>query len=89
MHGICRYSHPGTWGHECGKPATLAQQVKGECTADGRYWLARCAECTKWTRPDNAGTRRDAWVPYDPTIHRNAWVRNRWPQAPEVFHVPA
>ena len=92
-HGICRYSHPGTWGHECGKPATWAQHdphPEGEGSFwIGGYWRARCDECRTYTGPDNAGTRRDAWEPYDPSKHRNTFIRNRWPAAPEHVTQPA
>lgn len=89
MHGRCGYAWPGTYGHECGKPARWAQQTRSEVTADGVYWCARCDECRHHKGPDNAGLRADAWAPYDPTIHRNAWRRNRWPNPPEVFTAPA
>jgi hypothetical protein len=69
----CRYSHPGTWGHECGAPATLMQLGRGESTIDGRYWYIRCDKCIAHTGPDNHGLSRTGWVPYDPSIAVNKW----------------
>jgi hypothetical protein len=90
-HGICRYSHPGTFGHECGKPATWAQHnphPEGSFWIGG-YWHARCDACRTYTGPDNDRMRRDTWEPYDSTKHRNTFVRNRWPAAPEHVTQPA
>lgn len=93
MSSKCKYSHPGTYGHECGKPAQWAQhdpKPEGEGTFwQGGYWRVRCDECRAWTGPDNAGMRRDGWVRYDPTVHRNSFLRNRWPAPAELVTVPA
>ncbi len=85
MSGKCRYSHPGTWGHECGKPGKWAQSRASETTANGRYWCVRCDECRSYTGPDNAGFSRSGWLPYDPQQHRNSWLQNRWPNPPVVI----
>ena len=67
----CGYAFPGTYGHECGKPATLAGSHPSELTRSGIYWARRCAECAALTGPDNALIRK--WEPLDPITHRNEW----------------
>lgn len=89
MPGKCGYSYPGTYGDECGKPATFAQQVTSELTADRRFWCLRCAECVSYTGPDNDRVKRDAWQAYRPGEHKNKWTANRWPNPPEIIEVDA
>lgn len=69
----CTYAYPGTYGHECGRPATLAASRPSEHTANGIYWAARCADCSKLGGQDNRGLR--GFVPYDPVKHANDWGR--------------
>ena len=67
----CSYAYPGTYGHECGKPATLSGWRASAHTANGIYFAHRCAECSKARGVDNRGI--GAWVPLDPEKHANVW----------------
>lgn len=88
MAGTCRYAHPGTWGHECGKPARWGQRLpKPEHYAE--YWCLRCDECRNHTGPDNHGMTRTGWLPYDPQTMRKRWLQNRWPADPVMMESPA
>lgn len=69
----CTYAYPGTYGHECGKPATLAGTKAREYTRNGVYHALRCAECAEQTGRDNWGIRQ--WVPADPAVHVNDFTR--------------
>ena len=69
----CSYAFPGTYGHECGKPATLAGTRPSECTRSGVYHAHRCAACATETGRDNWGIRQ--WMPLDPTVHVNDFSR--------------
>lgn len=93
MSGKCKYSHPGTWGHECGKPAKWAQhdpKPEGEGSFwVGGYWRARCDECKNYIGPDNQGMKRDAWELYNPNRHVNSFMRNCWPNPPQLVSKPA
>lgn len=48
----CGFAFPGTWGHECGAPATLAMVFPSGFIA------GRCASCAAHTGGDNAGALR-------------------------------
>lgn len=85
--GKCGYAYPGTYGHECGKPATWAQQLPAP-EFYMRFWALRCDDCRDARGPDNAGLRPDAWIPYSAEM-TNQFLRNRWPSEPEVVTVPA
>jgi hypothetical protein len=65
----CTYAFPGTYGHECGKPATLVGARPSELTRDGVYYARRCPECATYTGRDNAGIRE--WAQLDPEKHVN------------------
>jgi hypothetical protein len=67
----CSYAQAGTYGHECGQPATLARAKKSEFTRSGTYWARRCAECATYTGRENWGLA--AAVPLDPAAHVNEW----------------
>lgn len=67
----CTFAYPGTYGHECGAPATLAQSRPSEYTANGIYWARRCPSCAQARGGDNEGMTPTAWIPYDPAAHRN------------------
>lgn len=71
MNGRCTYAYPGTYGHECGRPAVFAGVKASEYTANGLYFAHRCAECRDATGRDNCGIR--TWEPLDQTKHRNVW----------------
>lgn len=69
--GTCRFSHQGTFGHECGKPAVLAGPKPNSHTVSGIYWCLRCRRCSEEPGIDNWGI--GPWVPFDPSIHFNVW----------------
>lgn len=71
----CTYSHPGTWGDECGAIARWAAPIKSENTESGVYWARRCDKCRQWAGPDNADIGQNAWVPIDPAKHTNQFKR--------------
>ena len=67
----CNFAFPGTFGHECGKRATLAAYKRSDMTKSGVFWSRRCTECAKETGGENRGL--SAFVPFDPVAHRNEW----------------
>lgn len=67
----CAHSYRGTFGHECGKPATLAGAKASEHTANGVFWSLRCASCASEPTQDNWGIAQ--WIPYEPAVHVNVW----------------
>lgn len=71
MFDRCDYAHAGTYGHECGKPATLVRAKPSELTRSGTSWARRCVECSTLTGRENWG--RAAPVALDPVAHRNEW----------------
>lgn len=85
MRGVCNYADPGTYGHECGNPAIWA--CAGKSGFFTRFFAVRCDECKYKTGPDNAGLSN--WAAYNPEIHRNEFMANRWPNPPEFVSYPA
>lgn len=69
----CAYSAPGTYNHECGRPAVVAGARPSLRTVSGTYWCLRCEHCQDLTYRDNWGISR--WEPLDPQRHRNEWKR--------------
>jgi len=69
----CGYAHPGTYGHECGRPAVFVGIQPSTYTSNGVFYAARCAECKELTGPDNRHIQR--WEPLDPAKHINQWHR--------------
>lgn len=68
----CRYAHPGTYGHECGKPAKWASHNPNpEGNWIGGYWHFRCDECRNHTGRDNWGLTD--WVPFNPETQVNVY----------------
>ena len=86
--GKCGYAPAGTYGHECGRPATLAQRSP-KPTDWMVFWHLRCADCASAKGPDNAGLRADGWIPYDPETQRHKFIQNRWPLEPVEKEIPA
>ncbi len=41
----CIFAYPGTYGHECGKPAFCYFVKKSDITKSGEFFAARCEEC--------------------------------------------
>jgi hypothetical protein len=67
----CSFAYPGTYGHECGRPAVLTGQRASKYTRTGIYYAHRCAECSTARGHDNQGIA--AFVPLDPMQHVNVW----------------
>lgn len=68
----CSFAHPGTYGHECGKPAVVVGITKSETgTIDGLYYHRRCRSCSTIKGGENAGITE--WIPFDPAVHINRW----------------
>lgn len=69
----CSFAQPGTFGHECGRPAVVAGSRPSDLTTTGTYWAARCAECQGYRGGENTGITQ--WEPLDLTRHRNQFKR--------------
>lgn len=67
----CGFAQAGTYGHECGGPATLAGARKSDLTKSGIYWARRCPECAKIKGGENIGITN--FVPLDQAQHVNEW----------------
>lgn len=50
----CSYAFSGTFGHECGDPATLVGVKKSTLLRSGVYFAGRCAKCAKIKGGENA-----------------------------------
>lgn len=66
----CGFAYPGTYGHECGKPAVCVAVLKSDRTKSGLFYAGRCAECKDETAgPDNRGITH-----FEPIAdQRNEW----------------
>ncbi len=69
----CGFAWPGTYGHECGKPAVVAAPKPSALTLSGVFWAARCETCRQIKGGENAGLSQ--WETLDLTRHRNVWKR--------------
>lgn len=67
----CNFAFPGTYGHECGAPATLTASRVSTETANGVYWTRRCAVCATHNGGENTGYGQ--FIPFNPETHRNFW----------------
>jgi hypothetical protein len=67
----CTFAYPGTFGHECDAPATLAGSKPSDLTVSSVYFTRRCAECAAVKGGENVGVAR--WVPFDAAAHRNVF----------------
>jgi len=66
----------GTYGHECGKPATIVGVKPCDTTESGIYYAGRCAEHVHTHGPDNKGITR--WEPLNGQVNMLmpcGWVR--------------
>lgn len=68
----CRYSHEGTYGHECGKPATVCGGLQSAQTVSGLYWTFRCDACKDEKGRDNRKLST-GWLPLE-SMQRNVWL---------------
>lgn len=69
----CNFAHPGTFGHECGKPAVWTAKKDSKLTTTGIYHVRRCPECQSIKGGENAGLT--AWERFDPVRHANTFIR--------------
>jgi len=66
----CTFAWPGTYGHECGKPAVIVGRKQSKYTQDGVYFAGRCARCAEIKGFENTGL---TFEPFDANIHINRW----------------
>lgn len=70
----CGFAPEGTYGHECGKPATLTGIQPSKLTGNGIFYAHRCAiHGPKCKGRDNADIK--TWEPLNPDKHVNVWGR--------------
>lgn len=67
----CGFAMSGTYGHECGAPATQVAVKRSELTHSGTYFARRCDSCAKICGGENANTLR--FEPFEPARHVNDW----------------
>lgn len=67
----CGYAAPGTYGHECGRPAVIAA-VKASDLMPGldEFVSGRCGECRNAKGRDNWGVR---FEPLEPGRDKPYW----------------
>ncbi len=71
MKELCSFAFPGTYGHECGAPATLVGSKPTRMTHSGIYYARRCANCASIKGGENTGLSN--WEPLDSSKHVNDW----------------
>lgn len=60
----CQFAPPGTWGHECGKPATVVAVTKStpfcsySATRSGLHYSGRCDRCAAIVGLENTSVIR-------------------------------
>jgi hypothetical protein len=67
----CSFAFPGTYGHECGKPAVCVAVKKSDITKSGFYFARRCPECAKEKGGENSNAIR--FEQLDQAKHVNAF----------------
>jgi hypothetical protein len=65
----CGFAHAGTYGHECGAPATHVGVRKSDITKSGIYYARRCQSCMTIKGGENSGVIR--FEAFNPETHRN------------------
>lgn len=68
----CNFAFSGTYGHECGKPATKVASFASKLTKSGNFFAGRCDECAKVKGGENYGMVCLEVV--DETKHVNEWL---------------
>lgn len=68
----CGFAAPGTYGHECGAPATKVGFKKSCSTKNGVFYARRCDNCAAIKGGDNLGIFK--WEKFDSVSHVNQWV---------------
>lgn len=51
----CTFAYPGTYGHDCGNPATSTAVIPSKRTRSGFYYGGRCDKHAYECGGDNAG----------------------------------
>jgi hypothetical protein len=67
----CSFAQAGTYGHECGKPATHVRQHPSKLTIEGIFYARRCEEHATVRGGENSGTTMIGR--FDPAKHINRW----------------
>ena len=67
----CGFAYPGTWGHECGRPALFVALMKSELTKSGIFYAKRCAEHKDMREPYDSAIL--SVEDFDATKHINQW----------------
>lgn len=65
----CTYAPNNSFGHECGKPATVAASKQSKFTKNGVYFALRCDNCKNGKGRDNAGLSK--FFTFDAAVHVN------------------
>ena len=68
----CTFAFPGTYGHECGAPATLVGVRNSRLTKSGIYYARRCDKCATVKGGENVGI--NGFQPFDLEKHVNEWL---------------
>lgn len=66
----CHNSEPGTFNHECGKPAAWIGTKASALTTDGWYHSGYCDECKKHGTEARVVAK---WIPYQSGVKFNEW----------------
>lgn len=74
MQFYCNYSQPGTYGHECGRPAVYALPLHSERNSSGVYYARRCNTCRD--KLEHADRLLSDPVPFNPSLHTNSQISN-------------
>jgi hypothetical protein len=72
VNDVCTFAPAGTYGHECGRVATVTAVKRSSATKDGIYYAARCERCAAIKGGENALTMR--FEARNPAVHVNRWV---------------
>lgn len=67
----CSLAPPGSFGHECGRPAQFVRASASERTRSGWFYAGRCGSCAYLPGGENIGTT--APEPLDLSQHVNHW----------------
>lgn len=54
----CSFAYAGTFGHECGKPATVVVVMRSTLNNDGVFYTGRCAKCNEIKGGENSNIIR-------------------------------
>lgn len=68
----CTFAFPGTYGHECGAPATKVGIQASTKTKNGVYFARRCEACAKRKGGENSAITY--FEQFDPAKHINHWI---------------